>query len=80
MEGNVGENVLLRLLFVLKIDMVEADIPFFDPDLTGVFVISDIDLFLKHLVDPLPGGQGSGQHHENVGEHHQGIEHLHHVA
>ena len=78
-EGDVGEHVLLRLSLIFEIDVVEADVSALHPDILCL-VVPDIDLLVHDLGDPFPGSQGPGHHQKHVGEHHQGVEHLHHIA
>ena len=71
-EGNIRKNVFFRTGLVLEGDVVEADIAFFYLD--GLCaVLPDVDLFVQHLPDTLPGSQGTGGHQEYVGKHHQGV-------
>ena len=48
--------------------------------LNGVFRRGEGDLLIEHLADAHGAGQGTGQEQKDVGEHHQGIHHLQHIA
>ena len=78
-EGNVGEDIFLRLRAVFKINMIKGYGAFFNLQILRVF-LCNVDLLVQNLRNAGAGGQRTGQHQEYIGDHHERIQDLEDVA
>jgi len=78
-QVDVGQGHALGAGGVLEADVVEVHVAVFDLR-HGVFGVCEVALFIEHLIDPLGGGRGEGDHHKDHGEHHEAHEDLHGIG
>ena len=79
MELHIPQGVFLRARLILEGDAVEVDAPVGHlPD--RVLRLLQVGGLLQHLADAVGAGEGAGEEEKHVGDHHQGVHHLEHIA
>ena len=79
MEGNIRKHIFLRLFFILEPHMFKVHAAAFHFDVPDFFV-RQIHLFVDNLQNSGAGRHRARQQQKYIGNHHQGIQNLQHIA